>query len=454
MYLAAHPQEQTIHMIGIGGAGMAAQALMLKEMGYTVTGSDHSHSDNTRRLEEAGIAITYSHDPHNVDGADLCVHSAAIPADHPQLQYAREHMPVITRAQLMGELTARFNTVVAVAGTHGKTTTSSLITHVLLEDGRDPSAQLGGFLTSIGGNGKLGGPDVMVVEACEFAGTFLELKRDVGILLNVDRDHLECYGSMEGLRGAFAKFCDACATALVCGDDAPAMQVTQHHPHRLTFGIDGAWDYTAADLTQERGFYRFTLCKAGRPLTPVVLRVPGRHNVLNALAAAAACDVLGVSPAAIAAGIGSFPGVARRFEILLHTPELTIADDYAHHPAEIEAVLNAAAGMGFSRVTAVFQPFTFSRTSDLKDEFIRVLKLADRVILAPIMGGREKDPGTIRSEDLAAELPGAVVCPDLSACAREALAHRQAGELIITMGCGNVYYSSREMVRRLAEQKD
>lgn len=445
----SHTDTKTVHMLGIGGAGMAALAHMMRDMGYRVTGSDCAASDNTKRLAAQGIPVFMTDDITPLETADLCVYSAAIPEESPLLQYAKKHIPTFSRGEMMGQLSRSFHTVAAVAGTHGKTTVSALLTHILLLDGKNPSALIGGYYESLGGNGRLGGRDLLVCEACEFAGSFSYLKRDLGILLNIDNDHLECYGSMERLEKAFTKFTEQCDTCLVYAGDSAAMAATDSHPNRICFGLEPNLSYRGENLTQDKGFYTFTLMVQNESYGSVSLKIPGKHNVLNALAAAGAAHMLGASKQAILCSLRSFTGVSRRFEVLFHSDTLTIADDYAHHPAEIQSVLDSAAAMGFSRITAVFQPFTYSRTAALQKEFAAVLSKASRVILAPVMGGREPDDGSVSSFDIAKHMENAVVCEDLESCAAAALANRQPGELIVTMGCGNVYYCARQMTAML-----
>ena len=442
---------QKVHMLGIGGAGMAALAVMLKDMGLAVSGYDRDLGNTAKRLLAMGIPVTDTNDSAYLSEADLCVYSAAFGQDHPLVQYAKKHMPTYSRGEMMGGLSSGFATVAAVAGTHGKTTVCGRLTTILLGDGKDPSVLMGGHLPLIGANGRLGSRSLLVCEACEYAGSFLYLNRDVGVLLNVDNDHLEWYGSMERLKKGFADFTAPCRVVIVCGEDANAMDVTAHHPYRLCYGFDKTMDCYATELQEQNGRYAFMLHLPDRVL-PIRLQVPGQHNLLNAMAAALTAWHLGASAAAIQKGLNGFKGVARRFEILHADPVLTIADDYAHHPAEIASVLQSASKMGFSRITAVFQPFTYSRTLALYKEFAAALQTADRVIFPPIMGGREQAQPGVTSGLIATGLPNAVLCNDLSHAARLALQNRREKELILTMGCGDVYKCAEKMVQMVKSE--
>ncbi len=289
---------------------------------------------------------------------------------------------------------------------------------------------------------------LLICEACEFAGSFLHLKRDLGILLNIDNDHLECYGDMPRLCDAFTAFCTPCKQILVNGHNQNAMTATQNHPHRFCYGFENTMDFYADNLQNHNGFYSFDFHKKGTAPLPITLSIPGKHNIENALAAAGAACLLGASDEAIQKGLEEFFGVERRFQILSRTNGITVADDYAHHPAEIETLLKSAQQMGFSKITAVFQPFTYSRTKALAKEFATALSHAHRVILAPVMGGREEKDPTVSSLLIAKHLREVTLCNSLEECALSALEKATKGELILTMGCGNVYRCA-EKIRQL-----
>lgn len=439
-----------IHMIGIGGAGMCALARILFLMGYTVTGSDVASSDNTKRLENLGIKVYFGHFPSVAADSDAVVYSAAIGKDDPELVAAREqNIPTMTRAQLFSELSLMHSSVFAIAGTHGKTTTTAMLTEILTKCGCEPTAVIGGHLPLIHGNGALGNGEIMVCEACEFARTFLEIKRDIAVVLNIDNDHLEQYGSMEGLIEAFGEFAEKSKTAVICGDDRLAVECAKNAKEIITFGFGEKCDWRAVEKTNENGCRSFKILKKGEPFAEIKLGVPGRHNVYNALAAAVCADIAGVGAEEISWGLNSFCGVSRRFEVVCRKNSVTVADDYAHHPKEIKAVLNTARELGFNRITAVFQPFTYSRTRLLLNDFADALKIADRVILTEIMGGREENTYGVCSEELAVLLGDAPVFSQFEKAAECALSGAKSGDLIITLGCGNIYKCARIMRDRL-----
>ena len=439
-----------IHMVGIGGAGMCALARILFLMGYTVTGSDVAHSDNTKRLENLGIKVYFGHFPSVAADSDAVVYSAAIGKDDPELIAARnQNIPVMTRAQLFSELSLMHSSVFAVAGTHGKTTTTAMLTEILTKCGCEPTAVIGGHLPLIHGNGALGNGEIMVCEACEFARTFLAIKRDTAVVLNIDNDHLEQYGSMEGLTEAFGEFVKKSKTAVICGDDRLAVKCAENAKEIITFGFGENCDWRAVDETINHGCRGFKILKKGEPFAEIKLGVPGRHNVYNALAAAVCADIAGVGAAEISWGLNSFCGVSRRFEVVCRENSITVADDYAHHPKEIKAVLSAAKELGFNKITAVFQPFTYSRTRLLLKDFADALKIADRVILTEIMGGREENTYGVSSEELSALLGGVPVFSQFEKAAECALSGAKSGNLIITLGCGNIYKCARIMRDRL-----
>jgi UDP-N-acetylmuramate--alanine ligase len=437
-----------IHLLGIGGAGMAALAELLLSMSVAVSGSDREKSNTVKRLQTKGIPIDLTEDTTLLSKADCCVYSAALSQSHPQLTFAKAHMPTFSRGEFMGTLSEHFATVAAVAGTHGKTTASAMLTYILRLDQKSPSFLIGGHYPPLGGNGKKEDSSLLICEACEFAGSFLHLKRDLGILLNIDNDHLECYGDMPHLCDAFTAFCTPCKQILVNGHNQNAMTATQNHPHRFCYGFENTMDFYADNLQNHNGFYSFDFHKKGTAPLPITLSIPGKHNIENALAAAGAACLLGASDESIQKGLEEFFGVERRFQILSRTNGITVADDYAHHPAEIETLLKSAQQMGFSKITAVFQPFTYSRTKALAKEFATALSHAHRVILAPVMGGREEKDPTVSSLLIAKHLKEVTLCNSLEECAKSALGKATKGELILTMGCGNVYRCA-EKIRQL-----
>lgn len=444
-----------IHMIGIGGSGMFPLAEILHEKGYHLTGSDNNETDTLARVRSLGIEVHLGHAAENINGADLVIHSAAIMQDNPELEAARRQgIPTLERSYLLGYVTRKYDGVIGVCGTHGKTTTTSMITHTLLGAGLDPAAVIGGKLSSIGGSGRVGGGDIMVCESCEFHDTFLRLSPDIAVILNIDSDHMEYFKTIDNLIASFHKFASMARTVIVNADDERSMTAVKGiSSDTVTFGETDAADFCIRNVAEgERAAYSFDLYREGSLLTHIRLRVPGRHNVANAAAAAAACTLAGASPEQISAGLADFGGAGRRFEILGTYGGVTVADDYAHHPAELRVTLSAALKMGYRRIIAVFQPFTFSRTAYLLDDFAEVLSMADQAVLSEIMGSREVNTFNIHTSQLCEKIPGAVWFKTFDEIADYTAGAARPGDLVITLGCGDIYKAARLIIKRLSAQ--
>ncbi len=442
-----------IHFVGIGGSGMCPIAEILFHKGYQLTGSDTSESDTLERIRGYGIPVHMGQKAENVDGAQLVVYTAAVKQDNPELVAARKKgIPVLERSVMLGILTSRFPTPVAVSGTHGKTTTSAMITEILLEAGKDPSAIIGGKFPLIGGNGRVGKSGIIVCEACEYVDTFLQLHPAVSVILNIDNDHLDYFGTVENTIRSFHQFAKQTSRAIfVNGDNANAMKSVEgiHNAEIRTYGFGKKNDYSAAEIQDTyRARERFSLLKGGRKAAQITLSVPGKHNIFNALASFAVCDLLGVDAADIAKSLHAFTGVHRRFERLGEFGGITIADDFAHHPTELRATLTAAKQMGFSRIWAVFQPHTYSRTYLLLDDFARALRLADKVVLSEILAVRETNTYHIYSKDLAAKIPGSVWFPTFEEIADYVVRNAREGDLILTLGGGDIYKCAHRIVEK------
>ncbi len=443
-----------IHMIGIGGAGMCPLAEILHTKGYFITGSDNNETDTLNRVRSLGIDIYLGHSPKNIDGADLVVYSAAIMQDNPELKAARElGIPTLERSYLLGYVTRKYDNVIGVCGTHGKTTVTSMITHTLLCAGLDPAAVIGGRLSSIGGNGRVGRSDTMVCESCEYHDTFLHISPDIAVLLNIDSDHMEYFKTIDNLIASFTKFASMAKKVIVNLDDQRSMTAAQNIASDIiTFGESEGADYRIGNVTEEeRASYSFDLYHKDKLITKIKLSVPGRHNVSNAAAAAAACLMAGATPDQVKHGLADFIGAGRRFEILGTPNGITIADDYAHHPAELRVTLTAALKMGYNRVIAVFQPFTFSRTAYLLDDFAEVLSMADAAVLSEIMGSREVNTFNIHTSQLCDKIPGAVWFKTFEEIADYVTDIARPGDLVITLGCGDIYKAAKLMLKKYAQ---
>lgn len=439
-----------IHCIGIGGSGMFPLVQILHGRGYTITGSDNNESDIVELERQMGIEVTMGQCAENIRGADLILYSAAIMETNPELIAARESgLPLWERAKMLGAVSSWYSEALGVCGTHGKTTTTAMIVQILYMAGLDPSAVIGGKLRTIGGYGRSGATQRFVYEACEFKDTFLSTHPDIALVLNIDNDHMEYFHTVENAMKSYTRFAEKAHTVLYNGSDEKtcrAMAAAAGEGRSfLTFGWEENNDYYPANIRHLGGLdRRFTLMFRGKPLTELHLQIPGDHNILNAVAAAAGSMQLGATPEQAAAGLSAFTGAGRRFEVLGKTHNgATVADDYAHHPAELRATLTAAKELDFKRVWAVFQPFTFSRTYMLLDDFVSALSIADRVVLSPIMGSREVNTYHITSEDLGEKIPGCVCLPSFRAMADYVSENAEAGDLILTLGCGDIYKCAR-----------
>jgi UDP-N-acetylmuramate--alanine ligase len=441
-----------IHFIGIGGSGMSALAEILFSEGYELTGSDNNESDTLSRIKSLGISVKMGHSEENVIGAQLVVHTAAVHEDNPELVAARRlNIPVIDRAQMLGLISLRYPYTIAVSGTHGKTTTTCMLTQIMLTAGLDPTAVIGGKLPLIGGNSRVGHSETMVCEACEFVDSFLSLYPAVSIILNIDADHLDYFKTMQNLIAHFKMFASQTSELLIINaDDENTLKAVENSKLRkITFGFNVKNDYYAENIINDnRGKPNFDLCHKGEKIGHIVMKVPGKHNILNALAAVAAAIEAGASIDAVEKGLSEFTGAGRRFEILGNKNGVTIADDYAHHPAELKATLEAAVNMGYKRIWAVFQPFTYSRTVTHMDDFAKVLQLADKVVLAEIMGSREVNTFNVYSKDLAAKIPGSVWFDSFEKIAEYVMENATEGDLVITMGCGDIYKAAKIMLKK------
>lgn len=445
-----------IHFIGIGGAGMCPLAEILHSKGYSLSGSDNNESDTLQRIRNLGIPVVLGQKAENIGDAEMVVFTAALLPDNPELVAAREMgVPTFERSKLFGAVTRKFGSCIGVCGTHGKTTATSMLTHILLKCDIDTSAVIGGRLPLIGANGRVGTEDLLVCEACEFANTFLDLSPSVALLLNIDADHLEFFKTMDNLIAAFGKFCSLARDCIIYnGDDEKSrIAVSQAGKKRhITFGMSDSNDWYPENITYIRGaFPCFDLMFKGKKFGRVNLNVPGEHNIINALAALAAANYCGADLLRSVEAIRSFGGAGRRFEMLGEYKGVTIADDYAHHPAELKVTLEAAAKMNYNNVWAVFQPFTFSRTYMLLDDFAEVLQIADNVVLTEIMGSREINTYDIHTFQLAEKIPGSVWFDSFDTIAQYLYDNAKSGDLVITLGCGDVYKIAKKL-KALYEQ--
>ncbi len=442
-----------IHFIGIGGSGMRPLAEILHSRGFSLSGSDNNESDNLARIRALDIPVFMGHDAKNIVGADMVVYTIAVGNDNPEKIAAEQAgIPLIERAQLLGWISRQYGQTVAVAGTHGKTTTTSMLAQVLLEADKDPSLFIGGRLPLINANGRSGNSDIMVCEACEFQDHYQAMTPAISIILNVDADHLDYFGTLDNVIASFAKF-SAKTTGHVIynAEDENTRKAIAALPQEkcISYGFSPACDWYAQNVRTENGAYGvYDLYHKGEFITAVKLGVPGQHNVSNSLAVAAAATLCGVTPAAIAAGIEHFKGAGRRFEFVGEANGVTFVDDYAHHPTEIAATISTAKKMPYNRIWAVFQPFTFSRTARHLDEFAEALRLADEVVVSDIMGSREKNEWNVHSTGITDQIDGAHHLATFPEIADFVSANVKPGDMVLTMGGGDVYKCARMILEK------
>ena len=442
-----------LHFVGIGGSGMFPLVQILHEVGYEITGSDVNEGDIIDRERKLGIPISMGHKAENVHGAELVVYTAAIMKGNPEIEEAhRLGIPTVERSILLGYVANTYPHPICIAGTHGKTTTTAMTTQIMVMAHADPAAVIGGKLPAIHGSGRVGESPIMVCEACEFVDTFLKLYPDIAVILNIDADHLDYFKTMENLIASFRKFAQKASKVLIVnGDDRNTQKAVEGLDKRiLTFGYSNINDYYPKNIEHVDGVtLSFDLCREEEVLTTIRLHIPGDHNILNAIAACAAAHEAGATWEQCARGLDAFHGAQRRFEVLGKINGITVADDYGHHPTEIEATLKAAKALPFQRVWAVHQPFTYSRTATLLDEFARVLQIADFTVLSEIMGSREKNTYHIYARDLAAKIPGCVWFPEFPEIADYVAERARPGDLILTLGCGDVNKCAHMIVEKL-----
>ncbi|MBQ2671543.1 MAG: UDP-N-acetylmuramate--L-alanine ligase [Clostridia bacterium] len=447
-----------IHFIGIGGSGMFPLAQILKQNGFEVTGSDVYESDTLEKVKKLGIKVNLSQEKENVSDQDLVVFSAAIKETNPEICAAKEkNIPIIERSVMLGIIFNKYKNSVGIAGTHGKTTTTSMITTVLLDAGKSPTAVIGGMLPKLGSNAAAGNSDIIVAEACEYVDSFLCLNPRISVITNVDADHLDYFKTFENVKKSFNKFANQTSDLVVLnGDDKGALDSTKNiKAKKVTFGFSDNCDYCAKNIKfDEKQFSTFDIYKNGKKIAEISLSVPGNHNIYDSLAAFIVCEYLGVLPEDIASSLKNFSGAHRRFEILANIGGITVIDDFAHHPAELETTLLAASKMGFKRVWAIFQPHTYSRTAMLLDDFAKALSIPEKAIISEILPVRETNTYGIHSEDLVKKIPGAVYIPTFEEITDYIIKNASNGDLIITMGGGNIYKCAGEIVKKLKEKNN
>lgn len=449
MYQINFKKPAHVHFIGIGGISMSGLAEVLLEEHFTISGSDAKESELTKKLERSGAVIDYGQSASNIHpGTDLVVYTAAIHPDNPEYMAAQEmQIPMLSRAELLGQMMANYKQSVAVAGTHGKTTTTSMAAHILLEAQMDPTISIGGILPAIGGNIRVGHSSCFVTEACEYTNSFLHFYPKYSMILNIEEDHLDFFKDLDDIRHSFRLFAENTASdgTIIINNEIDQLDALLEGLNRniVTYGFDPSCTYYPANITyQQSGFAQFTIMHHKDKVCDVSLNVPGRHNISNALAAAALALQMNIPADIISKGLEAFCGTDRRFQIKGTVNGATIVDDYAHHPTEIKATLNAAANYPHNRIICVFQPHTYTRTKAFSDEFAHALSAADLVILADIYAARETDTLGVSSLNILEKLKTfGTECyyfPSFEEIEKFLLKKIMNGDLLITMGAGDI----------------
>lgn len=441
------------HLIGIGGVSMSSLAEVLNGMGIIVTGSDTNDSDNVKNLRKLGIDVKIGHFAENItDDTEFVVRTAAVHDDNPEIIAAREKgIPVFERSQAWGTVSKDYNNALCVSGTHGKTTTTSMCTHILMAADKDPTVMIGGTLPLLHAGHRVGHGNTIVMEACEYYNSFLEFHPTVAVILNIEADHLDFFKDLEDVEKSFRRFAlrtpeDGYVVANY--DDFNTMETIKGIDRKvITFGLDKGADVYAENIECVGAKSTFDVMYKGRLFTTVTLHVPGMHNIKNALAATAASICLGVRPNAVKYGLAGFNGAGRRFEFKGKYNGADVYDDYAHHPGELKCLLDAVENLNYNRTVLVFQPHTYSRTHALFEDFVEQLKRADKLVLAEIYAAREHNTVGISSSDLAARIDGSEFYPTFEELEAQLRCIAKPGDIILTVGAGNVYKIGESLVK-------
>lgn len=440
------------HLVGIGGVSMAPLAEVLNGMGMKISGSDMRESAAVAHLRSLGIDVHIGHAAENIRGAELVIRTAAAHDNNPEIAAARETgIPVFERAQAWGALMGDYKHALCISGTHGKTTTTSMCTHIAMAAGTDPTVMIGGTLPLLGAGHRVGKGDTIILESCEYCNSFLSFRPTVAVILNIEADHLDFFKDLADVEHSFYSFANLVpkdGMVIANADDRNTMDTLAELDRPLmTFGLGEYADVYADNLTQNDGLPEFDILYHGAPFAHIRLQVPGTHNVKDALAAAAAAIYMGVEPKAVEQGLNSFHGAGRRFEFKGEYNGARVYDDYAHHPGEIHALLSAAKELPYNRIICAFQPHTYSRTRALFNDFVQELSVPDVTILAEIFAARETNDTGISARDLADRIPGAEFYPTLPEVTARLRELAQPGDLILTVGAGDIYTAGEALVQ-------
>lgn len=434
------------HLVGIGGVSMRPLGLVLKGMGMKITGSDMNASVSTDELIAQGIDVSIGHRAENIAGADCVIRTAAAHNDNPEIAEARAAgIPVFERAQAWGQIMKAYRNAVCISGTHGKTTTTSMVTHILMEAEKDPTVMIGGYLPLLHSGHRVGKGDTIVLESCEYCDSFLNFFPSLAVVLNIEADHLDYFKDLQDVEKSFRKFTELSSNGILAnGDDENVLETLQGLNY-VTFGFGEHNRVRAADVSND--WRSFDVICDGEKYCHFQLPVHGHHNAINALAAAGVAWMLGIPGETAARGLASFHGAGRRLEFKGSFQGADVYDDYAHHPGELAATIEAVRSMGYQRLVLAFQPHTYTRTKALFEDFVSQLSKADVLVLAEIYAARERNTIGISSQHLAERIPGAVYCatlPQVTECLRSLA---QPGDVILTVGAGDIYHAGEALLK-------
>ena len=435
-----------VHLVGIGGVSMRPLGLVLKGMGMIVTGSDMNASVSTDELIAKGIHVEIGHRADNIGDAECIIRTAAAHNDNPEIAAARAAgIPVFERAQAWGQIMKSYQNAICISGTHGKTSTTSMVTHIMMEAEKDPTVMIGGYLPLLNAGHRVGNGDTIILESCEYCDSFLNFFPTLAVVLNIEEDHLDYFKDLAEIEQSFHKFAEIATSGILAnGDDqntVDAMAGLQY----TSFGLDAHNDIHVENISED--FRSFDVICNGEYYCHLNLAVVGKHNALNALAAAGSAWMLGVPGEVAARGLATFRGAGRRMEFKGKFNGADVYDDYAHHPGELSATFDAVRTMGYNRVIVAFQPHTYTRTHALFHDFVEQLKKPDLLVLAEIYAARERNTIGISSADLAAQVPGSVFCETLPQVTHWFRDNVQPGDLVLTVGAGDIYRAGEALLK-------
>lgn len=436
-----------IHLVGIGGVSMRPLGLVLKGMGMEVSGSDMNASASTDELIEKGISVAIGHRAENVEGASCVIRTAAVHNDNPEIAAARSlGIPVFERAQAWGVLMQAYKNAVCISGTHGKTTTTSMVTHIFMEAGIDPTVMIGGYLPLLQAGHRVGNGDTIVLESCEYCDSFLNFAPTLAVVTNVEADHLDYFKDLQDVQKSFRQFAEMARDGILANGDDPHVIEALEGLSYVSFGFNENNRIYATNVSED-GRHFDVICD-GVFYCHLDLLVFGRHNVLNALAAAGTAWMLGISGADTATGLSTFSGADRRMQYKGEVNGADLYDDYAHHPDELAATISTLRTMSDKRLVIAFQPHTYTRTKALFDDFVRELRKADVVVLSEIYAARERNDFGISSRDLAKEIPGSIYCETLPQVADTLREIATAGDVVVTVGAGDIFRAGEMLLKK------